>query len=247
MQNLDNNDKYAYLWDGVSQMKRAVAEFVSKCVTCQRVKIEHQRPGGLLQSLPIPEWKWEHVTMDFIVGLQRSKSGYDSIWVIVDRLTKSSQFIAVKTTYKTEQYAQLYIEQIICLHGVPVSIVSDRDPKFTSRFWDSLQYALGTNLSFSTAFHPQTDGQSERTIQVLEDMLRACVLDFVGSWDSYLPLMEFAYNNSYHSSIGMAPYGRRCRSPICWDEVGERQLLGPDLVQQTSDGIRLIRERLKIA
>ena len=112
------------------------------------------------------------------------------------------------------------------LHGVLVSIILDRGTQFTSRFWQKLQEAMGTQLDFNTAFHPQTDGQSERTIQTLEDMLRMCVLDFKGSWDQYLPLVEFAYNNSYHSSIGMAPYealyGRRCRSPLCWTEVGEK-------------------------
>jgi hypothetical protein len=134
---------------------------------------------------------------------------------------------------------------------VPVSIVSDRDPRFTSRFWGSLQKALGTKLNFSTAFHPQTDGQSERTIQILEDMLKACVLDFKGSWIHHLTLVEFAYNNSYQASIKMAPYealyGRRCRSPICWDEVGERKILGPEIVLKTCEKIELIRERLRVA
>ena len=189
--------------------------------------------------------------MDFIVGLPKSSNGFDSIWVIVDRLTKYAHFLPVRVTYTSDKYAQLYIEEIIRLHGVPVSIVSDRDPKFTSRFWHSLQTALGTSLKFSTTFHPQTDGQSERTIQTLEDMLRGCVLDFRGSWNDYLPLVEFAYNNSYHSSIGMAPYealyGRRCRTPLCWSEVGERQILGPELIQLTSDGVKLIREQLRIA
>jgi hypothetical protein len=131
---------------------------------------------------------------------------------------------------------------------VPVSIISDRDPRFTSRFWQSLQATMGTKLKFSTAFHPQTDGQSERTIQTLEDMLRVCVLDFKGSWSQYIPLIEFAYNNSYQASIKMAPYealyGRRCRSPLYWDEVGERQLTGPELIQETAEKITLIRQRL---
>ena len=120
-----------------------------------------------------------------------------------------------------------------------MSIVSDRDSRFTSKFWTSLQNALGTKLNFSTAFHPQTDGQSERTIQTLEDMLRVCVMEFKGNWDNYLPLMEFTYNNNYQASIKMAPYealyGRKCRTPICWDEVGERRLFGPELVQDTNE------------
>ena len=137
------------------------------------------------------------------------------------------------------------------LHGVPVSIVSDRDPRFTSSFWKSLHRAMGTKLTFSTAFHPQTDGRSEWTIQTLEDMLRACMLDFKGSWEKHLPLVEFSYNNSFHASIGMAPYealyGRKCRSPSHWDEVGERKLLGPEILQQTSDIINNIRQRMKVA
>ena len=141
--------------------------------------------------------------------------GYDSIWVVVDRLTKSAHFLPVKTGYSAGDYARLFLREIVRLHGVPVVIISDRGPQFTSQFWQSFQTALGTELRFSTAFHPQTDGQSERTIQTLEDMLRACALDFRGSWVTHLYLIEFAYNNSYHSSIDMAPYealyGRRCR------------------------------------
>ena len=137
------------------------------------------------------------------------------------------------------------------MHGVLVSIVSDKDPRFTTRFWKSLQDALGTKLDLNTAFHPQSDGQTEKTIQTLENMLRACAMDMKGNWDDHLPLIEFAYNNNYLSSIHMAPYealyGRKCRSPICWEEVGERKLLGPELVQMTTKKIKLIRERLKAA
>src|SRR5262249_25627994 len=189
--------------------------------------------------------------MDFVTGLPRTSTGFDSIWVIVDRLTKSAHFLPVKTTYSVAKYAKLYIERIVCLHGLPVSIVSDRGPQFTSRFWKKLQEGLGTRLDFSTAFHPQTDGQSERTIQTLEDMLRMCVIDFGGQWDWYLPLIEFSYNNSYHASIKMAPYealyGRKCRSAVCWEEVGERRLAGPELIQITSERVSIIKERLKTA
>jgi hypothetical protein len=234
-----------------NNMKREIAQFVEQCLTCQQVKVEHQRPSGLLQSLPIPEWKWEHISMDFVSGLPRSPKGHDAIWVMVDRLTKSAHFIPIRMNYSLDQLAQLYIEEIVRLHGIPVSIVSDRDPRFTSRFWKSLHKALGTNLNFSTAFHPQTDGQSERTIQILEDMLRACVLDLKGSWANHLCLVEFAYNNSFQSSIGMAPYealyGRKCRSPICWDEVGVRKILGPEIIQRTCEKVDLIRERLRTA
>ena len=240
--------KEHYWWKG---MKRDIAEFVSRCLTCQQVKAEHQKPAGLLQSLPIPQWKWERITIDFVVGLPRCRNGHDTIWVIVDRLTKSAHFLPIKNSDSLDKLAQLYVREIIRLHGTPVSIVSDRDPRFTSRFWPSLQNALGTKLHFSTAFHPQTNGQSERTIQTLEDMLRACVLEFRGSWDTHLPLMEFAYNNSYQTSTGMAPYealyGRKCRTLVCWDEVGERKLVGPEIVQVTCDKIKVIRDRLKIA
>ena len=147
-----------------------------------------------------------------------------------------------------EELCRLYIREIVRLHGIPVSIVSDRDPRFTSQFWKSFQKAMGTQLSMSTAFHPQTDGQSKRTIQILEDMLRACVLDLKGSWEEHLPLIEFAYNNSYQASIQMAPYealyGRPCRSPICLTEVGESSITGPDLIRDTSDKVGMIRKRL---
>ncbi|XP_073151841.1 uncharacterized protein [Henckelia pumila] len=199
----------------------------------------------------IPECKWENITMDFVVGLPRSVRGCTAIWVIVDRLTKSAHFLPVRTTYSLTQYAELYIKEIVRLHGIPVSIVSDRDPRFTSAFWKSLHTALGTRLLFSTAFHPQTDSQSERVIQVLEDLLRACVIDFQGSWETRLPLVEFTYNNSFQSSIGMAPYaalyGRRCRSPVHWDEVGERILQGPEIVQQKADIVTQIQDRMRTA
>ncbi|RVW32511.1 Transposon Ty3-G Gag-Pol polyprotein [Vitis vinifera] len=237
-----------YWWSG---MKRDIAQFVAQCLVCQQVKAEHQRPAGSLQPLAIPEWKWEHITMDFVIGLPRTLGGNNAIWVIVDRLTKSAHFLPMKVNFSLDRLASLYVKEIVRMHGVPVSIVSDRDPRFTSRFWHSLQKALGTKLSFSTAFHPQTDGQSERVIQVLEDLLRACILDLQGNWDDHLPLVEFAYNNSFQASIGMAPfealYGRKCRSPICWNDVGERKLLGPELVQLTVEKVALIKERLKAA
>ena len=154
-------------------------------------------------------------------------------------------------TFTLERFYRLYIREIVRLHGVPVSIVSDRDPRFTEHFWKSFQKAMGTRLTMSIAFHPKTDGRSERTIQVLEDMLRACVLDHQGSWEEYLPLVEFAYNNSSQASIQMAPYealyGRLCRSPLCWTEVGESSITGPDLIRDTSEKVILIRQRLLTA
>ncbi|GKC91694.1 putative reverse transcriptase domain-containing protein, partial [Tanacetum coccineum] len=237
-----------YWWPN---MKADIATYVDKCLTCAKVKAEHLKPSGLLQQPEIPEWKWENVTMDFVSGLPRTPSGYDSIWVIVDRLTKSAHFLPTKKTDSIEKLAQLYLKEIVCRHGVPVSVISDRDSLFTSRLWVSLQKALGTQLDLSTAYHPQTDGQSERTIQTLEDMLRACVIDFGNSWDRHLPLVEFSYNNSYHASIKAAPfealYGRKCRSPVCWSEVGESQLTGPELVRETIEKIVQIKNRLLTA
>ncbi|KAI3795130.1 hypothetical protein L1987_37776 [Smallanthus sonchifolius] len=237
-----------YWWPG---MKKDIALYVSKCLTCLKVKAEHQRPSGLLEQPEIPVWKWECIAMDFITKLPHTSRGHDSIWVIIDRLTKSAHFIPIREDYRVEKLARIYIDEIVSRHGVPLNIISDRDGRFTSRFWQSLQSALGTQLNLSTAYHPQTDGQSERTIQTLEDMLRACVIDFKGNWDLHLPLVEFSYNNSYHTSINMAPfealYGRKCRSPICWTEIGESQITGPELIQESSDKIMLIRDNLLVA
>lgn len=168
----------------------------------QNIKV----PSGLLQNLPIPEWKWDQITMDFVTGFPTTRNKKDAVWVVVDRLTKSAHFLAIQKTDRVDQIVRKYIDEIIRLHGVPASIVSDRDPRFTSQFWKAFQKALGTRVNKSTAYHPQMDGQSERTIQTLEDMLRACVLDWGDSWERHLPLVEFAYNNSFHRSISMSPY-----------------------------------------
>nr|GEX28854.1 putative reverse transcriptase domain-containing protein [Tanacetum cinerariifolium] len=190
-----------YWWPNI---KADIATYVSKCLTCAKVKAKHLKPSGLLQQPEIPKWKWENVTMDFVTRLPRTLSGYDSIWVIVDRLTKSAYFLPKK---KTES------------------------------FWVSLQNALGTQLDLSTAYHPETDGKSERTIQTLKDMLRACVIDFGSSWDKHLPLVEFSYYNSYHASIKAAPfealYVQKCRSP--------------ELVRENTENIVQIKNRMLTA
>ncbi|GJW46242.1 putative reverse transcriptase domain-containing protein [Tanacetum coccineum] len=198
--------KKLYWWPN---MKADIATYVSKCLTCARVKAEHQRPSGLLVQPEIPEWKWDNITMDFITKLPKSSQGFDTIWVIVDRLTKSAHFLPIRENDPLDKLAR------------------------------SFQKALGTDISMSIAYHPETDGQSERTIQTLEDMLRACVIDFGKGWVKHLPLAEFSYNNSYHASIKAAPYealyGRKCRSPVCWAEVGEAQLTGPpELIRKPS-------------
>jgi hypothetical protein len=239
--------KRYYQWVG---MKRDVGNWVEECDVCQLVKIEHQVSGSLLQSLPIPEWKWDFITMDFVVGLPVSRTK-DAIWVIVDRLTKSAHFLAIRKTDGAAVLAKKYVSEIVKLHGVPVSIVSDRDSKFTFAFWRAFQAKMGTKVQMSTAYHPQTDGQSERTIQTLEDMLRMCVLDWGGHWADHLSLVEFAYNNSYQASIGMAPfealYGRPCRTPLCWTQVGERSIYGADYVQEITERIRVLKLNMKEA
>ncbi|WVZ49115.1 LOW QUALITY PROTEIN: hypothetical protein U9M48_000496 [Paspalum notatum var. saurae] len=240
--------KQKFWWYG---MKREVAEYVALCDICQRVKAEHQRPARLLQPLKIPEWKWEEIGMDFIVGLLRTQSGFDSIWVVVDRLTKVAHFIPVKTTYSGAKLAELYISRIVCLHGVPKKIVSNRGTQFTSHFWKHLHESMDTKLNFNSAYHPQTDGQTERTNQqILEDMLRACALQYETSWDKSLPYAEFSYNNSYQGSIKMSPfqalYGRKCKTPLHWDQPGEKQIFGPEIIEDAERQVRIVRENLRI-
>ncbi|GJT46914.1 putative reverse transcriptase domain-containing protein [Tanacetum coccineum] len=187
--------KPLYWWPN---MKVDIATYVSKCLTCAKVKAEHQKPSGLLQQSEIPVWK----------------------------LTKSAHFLPIKKTDNMEKLTRLYLKEIVCRHGVPISNISDRDSHFKSRFWRSLQEALGANLDMSTAYHPQTDGQSERTIQTLEYMLRACVIEFGSSWDCHLPLVE---------------------SPVCWSEVGDSQLTSPELIRDTTEKIIQIKNRLLTA
>ncbi|GKA54570.1 reverse transcriptase domain-containing protein, partial [Tanacetum coccineum] len=183
-----------YWWSG---MKKDIVVYVSKCLTCLKVKAKHQRPSGLLQQPKIPEWKWEGIAMDFVTKLPKTSSGHDTIWVIMDRLTKSARFLPMRKDYKMDRLARLYLNEIVARHGVPISIIYDRDSQFTLRFWQSMQEALGTR----------------------------------GIWDVHLPLVEFSYNNSYHSSA----------------EVGEGQLIGPELVQETTEKISQIKDRLKVA
>ncbi|GJU98144.1 putative reverse transcriptase domain-containing protein [Tanacetum coccineum] len=198
--------KKLYWWPN---MKADIATYISKCLTCAKVKAEHQRPSGLLVQPAIPEWKWDNITMDFITKLPKSSHGFDTIWVIVDRLTKSAHFLPIRENDPLDKLARLYLNRIVARHGIPVSIICDRDGRFTSNFWRSFQKALGTDLT------------------------------------------EFSYNNSYHASIKAAPYealyGRKCRSPVCWAEVGEAQLTGPELIQETTEKIVLIKQRIQAA
>jgi hypothetical protein len=189
--------------------------------------------------------------MDFIVGLPNTSQKHDSICVIVDRLTKIAHFLPVHTTYTAKKYAEVYLDQIVRLHGVPKTIISDRGAQFIARFWEQLQLSLDTKLIRSSAYHPQTDGQTEQVNQILDDMLRACIIHYGTSWDRCLALAESSYNNSYQSSIQMAPfealYSRRCRTPLSWSETGERQIFGPDLVTEAENKVKIIQANLKIA
>jgi hypothetical protein len=166
--------KGQYYWPG---MKKEVADFIAKCLEFQKVKAEHRHPLGWLQPLPIPKWKWEVVTMNFITKLPRTNKQHDSIMVVVDKLTKSSHFILVKLTHKEVNIYNVYMREIARLHGIPNTIVFDRDPKFTSKFWKGLFNGFGTNFNFSTSYHLESDGQTERVNQVIEDMLRMYVMD----------------------------------------------------------------------
>nr|GEZ97145.1 putative reverse transcriptase domain-containing protein [Tanacetum cinerariifolium] len=221
----DVGDMKKLYW--LPNIKADIATYVSKCLTCAKVKAEHQKPLGLLVQPKIPEWKWDNITMDFVTKLPKSETDP------MDKLTR------------------IYLKEVVTRHGIPVSIISDRDPRFASKFWRSLQNALGTRLDMSTTYHPKIDGQSERTIQPLEDMLRACAINFGKGWVNHLPLVEFSYNNSYHATIKAAPfealYGRKCRSHICWTEVGEAQILSPELIQETTEKIVQIKQRMQAA
>nr|GFC70821.1 retrotransposable element Tf2 [Tanacetum cinerariifolium] len=193
------------------------------------VNIEHQQASGLLQLLDIPIWKWDEISMDFVTGLPRTQRRHDAIWVVMDRLTKSAHFLLIRKDYSVSKLAETFQQEIVRLHGTPPAIVSDRDPRFTSRFWNGLQKAWGTMLKFSTAFHPQADG----------------------NWDDYICLVEFAYNNSWHASIKCDPfemlYGRKCRASICWNQVGERVIEGPEMIEVTNEKVAVSKKKLKEA
>ncbi|GJY35375.1 putative reverse transcriptase domain-containing protein, partial [Tanacetum coccineum] len=237
--------KQLYWWPN---MKANIATYISKCLTCAKVKAEHQKPFGLLVQPEIPEWKWEKITMDFVTKLPKTTNGYDTIWVIVDRLTKSAHFLPMRENDPMEKLMKLYMKEVVTRHSMPVSIISDRNGTLNSLFWQALHKALGTQLDMSMAYHPETNSQSERTIQTLEDMLRACVLDFGKNLDRHLPLVKFSHNNSYHTSIKAAPfeelYRRKCRSPVCWAEVGDAQLTSPAIIHKTTEKIVQIKSKI---
>jgi hypothetical protein len=202
--------KSHYFW---SSLKREIAKYIARCMECQKVKAEHRHPIGLLQPLPIPEWKWEVVTMDFITRFPRKRKKHDLIMVVVDKLTKSTHFIPLKNTHKAAYVANIFLKEVARLHGIPKTIVFDRDPKFTSNFWKGLFKGFRMNMNFNRVYYPESDGQTERVNRVIEDMLRMYVMDKPSRWEDYEHLVEFAYNNGYHASLKMSPfealYGRK--------------------------------------
>nr|GEZ11857.1 putative reverse transcriptase domain-containing protein [Tanacetum cinerariifolium] len=212
--------KKLYWW---LNMKAQIATYVSKCLTCAKVKIEYQKPFGLLVQPEIPQWKWENIIMDFVTKLPKTATRQDTIWVIIERLTKSAHFLLMREDDTLEKLTRQYLKEVVSRHGLLVSIISDRDGRFTLHFWKSLNKSLDTRLDMSMTYHPQTDGQSERTIQTLKDMLRACADPFE------------------------ALYGRKCRSPICWAEVGDSQLTGPEIIHETTKKIVQIKSRIQAA
>ena len=235
-----------YFWPG---MKNDIVEYMSRCMKCQHVKVEPQHPVGLLQHFPVSEWKWEVISMDFITGLPMTWRQHDSI--ILDKLTKATKFIPVKSTDKTDDIAKIFMKEIFKLHGLPKAIVSNRDVKFTSILWKGLFVDLSTRLNFSTSYHPQTDGQMERVNQVLEDMLCMYVMDKPSKWEDYLDLVYFSYNNGQQASLGMSPYealyDRRCSTLVSWDNPMNRVMLGPELLKEMKQEVVKIKQNLKAA
>ncbi|GJT48393.1 putative reverse transcriptase domain-containing protein [Tanacetum coccineum] len=204
--------KKLYWWPN---MKAKISTYVSKCLTCAKVRVEYQKLSSLLVQPEIPQWKWENITMDFVTKLPKTAIGQDTIWVIVDYLTKSAHFLPMREDDTLEKLTRQYLKEVVSRHRV------------------------------------LTDGQSKRTIQTLEDMLRAYVLEFRKGWDRYLPLVEFPYNNSYHTSIKVASfealYGRKCRSTICWAEVGDSQPTSLEIIHETTKKIVQIKSRIQAA
>nr|GEW38253.1 putative reverse transcriptase domain-containing protein [Tanacetum cinerariifolium] len=207
--------KLLYWWHN---MKADIATYVSKCLTCLKFKAKHKKPSGLLVQPEIPQWKWDNITMDFVTKLPRTQNGNDTIWVVVDRLTKSAHFLPIKETDPMDKLARLYMKEVVTRHGIPVSIICNRDPRFTSNFWKAFQKAMGTRLDMRMAYHPETDGQSERTIQTLKDMLRASVIDF--------------------GNVSITRF---------WAEVGDAQLTGPELIHETTEKVVQIKQRIQAA
>ncbi|GJP34010.1 hypothetical protein CLOM_g18492, partial [Closterium sp. NIES-68] len=237
-----------YWWPGVG---KDVQQFVARCDACARNKPDTQKPGGLLQPLEIPDEPWESVSLDFITDLPKTREGHTAILVFVDRLTKMVHFVPTTTDVSAEDTARLFVSHIFRLHGLPRVLVSDRDPRFTSRFWQEVTRKLGTKLKMSSAFHPQTDGQTERTNRTLEQMLRSFISPMQDDWDELLPLVEFAVNNSVHDSTREKPFilncGRHPTTPATHGIGGLKIPAAKDFVARQQEALKSARRWLEIA
>lgn len=240
--------KQNFFWP---KMKKDTLEYVKKCLVCQKVKAERVKLPGKLHPLAIPEMKWECISMDFVTGLPKVSGGFDSIFVVVDKLTRVAHLIPIRTTATAADIAQIFIKEIVRLHGIPARIISDRDAKFTSKFWVAMFQSLGTLLNLSSAYHPETDGQTERVNQVIEDMLRSYCSQQPRLWIKFLPLVEFAYNSSFHRSLQMSPfkalYGQDCLTPLRFADPSLPVPAAKHTLEEMDQQLRLIRENLKRA
>jgi hypothetical protein len=238
-----------YFW---INMKKDVEEYISTCASCISIKSRNSNLSGLLHSIPPPHQRWDQVSIDLITCLPRTKNGYDAILVVVDKLSKMIHLIPITTTITAPQLAALFFREIIRHHGIPTSIISDRDPRFTSSFWNELWKLLGTKLAMSTAYHPQTDGQTERVNRIIEDMLRAYVNYNQNDWDHHLTAVEIAYNNSVHSSTGFSPYflnyGQHPNFPLSLlahsSSVNTKNALVEDIINQLHDDLQTAKHHI---
>ena len=233
------------------RMKKDALEFTRQCLVCQKVKAERVKIPGKLQPLDIPQMKWECISMDFITGLPKVAGNFDSIFVVVDKLTKVAHLIPTRTTASATDIAQLFVREIVRLHGVPARIISDRDVKFTLNFWKAMFQSLGTLLNFSSAYHSEIDSQTKRVNQVIEDMLRSYCSQQPRLWLKFLPLVEFAYNSSFHQSLGTSPfkalYGQDCLVPIRFADPNLPVPAAKNTLEEMDRQLQVIRGALKRA
>ena len=232
-------------------MKKDTLEFTRKCLICQKTKAERVNLPNKLHPHDVPQMKWECISMDFVTGIPKLTGGFDSIFVVVDKLTKVAHLIPVKTTATAADIAHLFIKEIVRLHGIPARIISDRDAKFTSKFWQALFQSVGTQLNLSSAYHPEIDGQTEQVNQVIEDMLRSYCGQQPRLWLKFLPLVEFAYNSSFHRSLQMSPfkalYGQECLTPLRLANPNLTVPAAKETLEEMDCQLQIIRENLKKA
>ncbi|MCO5558341.1 hypothetical protein L7F22_011922 [Adiantum nelumboides] len=232
-------------------MKKDTLDYVRRCLICQKTKAERVKIPGKHQPLDIAQMKLECISMDLVTGLPKTTGNYDSIFVIVAKLTKVAHLIPVKQTAIAVDIAQVFVKEIVRLHGIPTRIISDRDAKFTSKFWQAMFQSLGTQLNLSTAYHPETDGQTERVNQVIEDMLQAYCNQQPQKWIKFLHLVEFAYNSSHHRSLGMSPfkalYGQECLVPLRLADPTLHVPAAKSILEMMNQQLLIIRDNLKRA